>query len=72
MKGDNYPLPRKVYEAIRWMVSVFLPALATLFGVLAKAWNWDLPVDAILTTMSAVTLFLGAIFGISKVISDKQ
>lgn len=72
MKGDNYPLPKEVYEAIRWMVSVFLPALATLFGVLAKAWNWDLPVDAILTTMSAITLFLGAIFGISKVISDKQ
>lgn len=72
MKGENYPLPKKVYEAIRWAVSVFLPALATLFGVLAKAWNWDLPVDAILTTMSAVTLFLGAIFGISKVISDKQ
>ena len=72
MKGDNYPLPKKVYETIRWTVSVFLPALATLFGVLAKAWNWDLPVDAILTTISAVTLFLGAIFGISKVISDKQ
>ena len=34
--------------------------------------TWNLPTEAILTTLSAVELFLGAIFGISKVIYDRK
>ena len=65
-------LPQKLYEAIRWIISVVLPAVAVLFSTLASAWNWDVPTDAILTTISGVGLFLGAIFGISKVVNDKE
>lgn len=68
----SYPLPQKLYEFLRWLVVLVLPAASTLFGTLASAWNWNLPVEAILTTVSAVTLFLGAIFGISKVVADKS
>ena len=42
------------------------------FSTLAEAWHWNLPTEAILTTLSAVELFLGAIFGISKVIYDRK
>lgn len=65
-------LPDKVYEVLRWLVAVFLPALGVFFSTLAEAWHWDLPTEAILTTLSAVELFLGAIFGISKVIYDSK
>lgn len=65
-------LPDKVYEVLRWIVAVFLPALGVFFSTLAEAWGWDLPTQAILTTLSAVELFLGAIFGISKVIYDRK
>lgn len=65
-------LNQKVYETIRWIISVVLPAIGTLFGVLASAWNWNVPVEAILTTISAIGLFLGSIFGISKVINDNK
>lgn len=65
-------LPRKVYEALRWVVAIFMPALGVFFSTLAEAWGWDLPTQAILTTLSAVELFLGAIFGISKVLYDGQ
>ena len=56
-------LPDKVYEVLRWLVAV---------STLAEAWHWNLPTEAILTTLSAVELFLGAIFGISKVIYDSK
>ena len=65
-------LPDKVYEVLRWLVAVFLPALGVFFSTLAEAWHWNLPTEAILTTLSAVELFLGAIFGISKVIYDRK
>ena len=65
-------LPDKIYEVLRWLVAVFLPALGVFFSTLAEAWHWNLPTEAILTTLSAVELFLGAIFGISKVIYDSK
>ena len=65
-------LPDKVYKVLRWLVSVFLPALAVFFATLAKAWEWNLPTEAILTTISSLELFLGAIFGISKVVYDSK
>lgn len=65
-------LPDKVYEVLRWLIAVFLPALGVFFSTLAGAWHWNLPTEAILTTLSAVELFLGAIFGISKVIYDRK
>lgn len=65
-------LPDKVYEVLRWLIAVFLPALGVFFSTLAEAWHWNLPTEAILITLSAVELFLGAIFGISKVIYDRK
>ena len=65
-------LPDKVYEVLRWLIAVFLPALGVFFATLAEAWHWNLPTEAILATLSAVELFLGTIFGISKVIYDRK
>ena len=65
-------LPSKVYEVLRWLVSIVLPALSVFFATLAQAWNWNLPTEAILTTISALGLFLGAVFGISKVVNDTK
>ena len=65
-------LPSKVYEVLRWLIAIVLPAVIVLFDTLAKAWNWDIPVEAITTTISAVSLFLGVIFGISKLSYDKS
>lgn len=62
---------QKLYEIIRWTISIVLPALSVFFSTLANAWGWNLPTEAIVTTISAVALFLGTIFGISKVSYDK-
>lgn len=65
-------LNQKTYEVLRWVVIIVLPAIGTFFATLANAWGWNVPVDAILTSISALSLFLGAIFGISKVVNDNK
>lgn len=65
-------LPEKVYEALRWIVSIVLPATATLLAGLNQAWGWNLPMDAILATFMAVETFLGVVFLGSKLATDKR
>ena len=63
-------LPTWLYETLRWVVSIVLPAIATLISALNSAWNWGLPIEAILATFSAVETFLGAVFLGAKLASD--
>ena len=65
-------LPTKLYEALRWVIAIVIPAFSVLLATLASAWNWNIPIDAILVSIDAVALFLGTIFGISKLSNDKK
>lgn len=65
-------LPQKVYEALRWIIAIALPAIGVLITTLNGIWNLGLPAEQISLTLDAVGLFLGAIFGISKVVNDKK
>lgn len=65
-------LPQKVYEALRWIVAIVLPAISLLIITLANIWEWDLPSEQISLTLDAIALFLGTIFGISKIKNDKK
>lgn len=67
---DNKFLPKWLYEALRYLVSIVLPAIATFISGLNTAWNWNLPMDAILSTFVAVETLLGALFLGSKIASD--
>ena len=64
-------LPEIVYEVMRWLTWIVLPAIATLIAGLNTAWNWQLPIDAILTTFVAVETFIGTVLGIAKITTDK-
>ena len=63
-------LPQKVYEALRWLIAIVLPALGVLIVTLNNVWNLGWPAEQISLTLDAIGLFLGAVFGISKVIND--
>ena len=71
MIEDKQFLPKWLYEGLRWVVSIVLPATATLLAGLNSAWSWGWPIEAILATFSAVETFLGAVFLGAKIISDK-
>lgn len=60
----------KLYEVLRWVIWIVIPAIGVLISTLAKAWGWNIPIDAILTTLSAISLFLGTVLGIAKIQND--
>ena len=62
----------KLYEILRWAIWIVIPAIGVLISTLDSAWGWGLPIDAILTTLSAISLFLGTVLGIAKVQNDKK
>jgi branched-subunit amino acid transport protein len=64
-------LPSAVYEILRWVTWIVLPAIATLISALNAAWGWNWPIDAILSTFAAVETFIGVVLGIAKYTNDK-
>lgn len=65
-------LPQKVYESLRWIIAIALPALGVLITTINAVWNLGWPAEQISLTLDAVGLFLGAIFGISKIENDRK
>ena len=55
--------PDKVYEILKWIVVIFLPALNTLIFALGGVLGFDSSV--VCGVISAVTVFLGALIGVS-------
>ena len=64
-------LSNKLYDILTWVVIIVLPALATLYAALAGVWAWPYP-DEVVTTITAVDTFLGAVLCISTVNYNKE
>ena len=61
----------KVYDTLKWIALIFLPALGTLYFALASIWG--LPYgQEIVGTITAIDTFLGALLGISSVQYHKE
>ena len=56
----------KVYDVLKWVCLVVLPAITTLYLTLANIWGWPYA-EAIGATLAAITAFLGAVLGVSSV-----
>lgn len=65
-------LPQKIYEALRWIVAVVLPAIGLFITSFAGIWNLNIPADKISLSIDAIALLLGTIFGISKIVKDNK
>ena len=68
----NKIIPNWLYELLRWFTWILLPATATLISALNTAWNWNLPIDAILSTFVAIETFIGVVLGIAKYAYDQE
>ena len=65
-------LNNKIYDILKWVVMIVLPAMATLYTTLGGIWNLPL-IDQIPPTLTAIATFLGAICMISsKVYNDRN
>lgn len=67
----KFELNNKVYDVLKWLVLIVLPACSGLYAALAGAWGWGC-VEQVTTTLSAVALFLGALIGVSTAQYNKN
>ena len=61
-------LNHTTYEIIRLVIAILLPAL----GLLNDVWALNMPANEISMTLDALGLFLGTVFGVSKIVNDKE
>lgn len=58
-------MSNKIYDVLKYVALIFLPALGTLYFALASIWG--LPYgEQIVGTITAIDTFLGALLGISS------
>lgn len=64
-------MSNKVYDALKWVALVVLPALAVFYGDLASIWGLPFG-EQIPDTIMSVDLFLGVALGISNATYKKN
>lgn len=63
-------LDNKLYDVLKWIAQYVLPGSATLYFALASIWS--LPnTEAVVGTIMAIDVFLGALLGLSSMEYDK-
>lgn len=58
-------IPNKVYDVLKWITQIFVPAVATLYFALAGIWGFPYG-EQIVGTLTAIDTFLGVLLGISN------
>ena len=61
----QYILPNRVYDIIKYIVTIVMPAASVLYVALAGIWGWPYA-DEVSRTIAAVYTFLCALMGISQ------
>ena len=64
-------LPDNVYDILKWITMIVIPALATAYVGLAAVWSWPYA-DQIAKTATVICTLLGALLGISTAQYNKD
>lgn len=64
-------MSNKVYDVLKWIAQIALPAVGTLYAALAGIWGAPYG-EEVVGTILAVDTFLGALLGISTAAYKKQ
>lgn len=59
-------MSNRTYDILKYLVTIVLPAITTLWLTLAGIWNFPYA-EPIGATLGAITVFLGALIGVSSV-----
>lgn len=59
-------MSNKLYDILKWIAQILLPACGTLYFALAGIWNFPYG-EQIVGTITAIDTFLGVCLGISTV-----
>lgn len=62
----DWLIPSRVYDILKWLGLIVLPALALFVNTVGPAWGWT-HVDAIVITLNALGILAGALIGVSAI-----
>lgn len=66
----EYIIPNEVYQVLKWLGLIALPAIAAFVGAVFPAWG--IPnADAIVLTLNAAGVLIGALIGVSAATSKQ-
>lgn len=60
----DWLLPSRVYDVLKWLALIVLPAIGVLVQTLGPVWGWTWA-DPVATTINAVALTIGVVIGAS-------
>ena len=63
-------ISNKLYDILKWVVIIVLPAMATLYKALSAVWAWPYA-NEVVTTITALDTFLDAVLCISAATYNK-
>lgn len=66
-----FKMSDEVYDVLKWIALILIPAIGTLYFALAGIWGFPYA-EAIVGTLTAIDTFLGAILGISTSMYKKN
>jgi hypothetical protein len=58
-------MSNKLYDVLKWIAMVAIPAIGTLYFALAGIWGWPYG-EQVVGTLTAIDTFLGVVLGISS------
>lgn len=64
-------LPDKLYDILKWVCLIVLPAFAVLYATLGNTWGFPY-VDQICITINAIATFIGVAIGVSTMKYNKD
>lgn len=64
-------MTNKIYDILKFIAQIVLPALGTLYFALAAIWGFPYG-EQVVGTITAVDAFLGAVLGISTYAYNKE
>lgn len=64
-------IPNKLYDVLKWLTLVCIPALTTAYVGLAAIWGWPYA-DQAAKTSAVICVLLGSLLGISTIAYNKE
>lgn len=64
--GRPYWLPDKLYDLLKWIGLLLLPALGLFIGTVGPLWGWP-HVDELVATLDAIGILIACLIGASQV-----
>lgn len=64
-------LPNRIYDVLKWITLICIPALATFYVALSGVWGWPYA-DEVAKSSNAVCVLIGALIGISTATYYKE